>query len=352
MKHKILITLGALALLAASCNPFAPTTPAGVIKSANGGADWQFSNKIADQPKATLGSLNITQLIFDPNKTDQIFVSTDNDGIYKSEDGGSTWKNILSRFTTYDFAINPRDVNTIYAAGIFDDRGRVLATHDGGKSWQEVFNEASSGNVVRTVALNPDNPQELVIGLNSGHIIKSRDQGGTWSLLQNYNERVSRLRWHNGRLFAVIPNNGVYRSDDGGASFQNITASLSGPNNFSGVLISGSGIATFNQLAISSSNPNLMYLTTSGGLYRTDNGGSTWTFLPLPLRQRDVRIWAVSVAPTSDNVVYVSAGSNVYKTSDGGSTWQTQNTHTSGQVTTFAVHPLLPQIVYAGVFNQ
>jgi hypothetical protein len=136
----------------------------------------------------------------------------------------------------------PADI--IYAAGIFDERGRVLATRDGGKSWVEVFNEATTNNPVRSIALNPANPNEIVIGLASGAVIKSEDSGNNWRLLQNYGDRINRIRWQES-LYVLTRTKGLYQSSDGGASFRNITNSILPSNNF---LSHASGLLIFSAL--------------------------------------------------------------------------------------------------------
>jgi photosystem II stability/assembly factor-like uncharacterized protein len=354
MKWRNLSLLALVILLAAACNPFTSSTPAGIIKTANGGGDWQFANKLSDN-KGSLGGLSISQIAFDPKKSDRIFASSYNSGLFVSEDGGNTWRQILSRFTVYDFVVDPNSSDIIYAAGIITDHGRVLATRDGGKSWVEIFNEASTQNPVRAIALNPDNNQELVIGLGSGTVIKSQDAGVNWKLLQKYPDRINRVRWQAGSLYVVVRNAGLYRSTDGGASFDNLASSLVPATSVftnPGTLISPVGVANFNQVAISQSNPDTIYLTTSSGLFQSFNRGDSWTFVPLPLHQRDLPAQAVAIAPSSDNVVYTSVGSAVYKTSDGGNTWQAEDPHTTGLINALTVHPTLPQQAFAGIYAQ
>ena len=51
MKKNIILTICAISLMSASCNFFGPTTTAGVLKTSNGGVDWQASNKIKDRKR-------------------------------------------------------------------------------------------------------------------------------------------------------------------------------------------------------------------------------------------------------------------------------------------------------------
>ncbi len=353
-KIKIGLLVAAVALIAAGCaNPFSTPSVAGFLKTANGGADWQSDNAVKDNPKLSMSGLSISAMAFDPIKPERIFASSYDSGVFLSEDGGDTWKRILDKFLVYDIAIHPQNPGVIYAAGSYAGHGRLVVTRDGGKSWTEIFNEASSGNAVRTIALNPTNPAEVVIGLNAGSIIKSQDSGVTWRQVQNYNGRINKLRWKQSYLYAVIRESGVYRSTDGGNSFTSLTSSVTPTNNIASLLISSSEIGNFNQVAISDNSPDVMFITTDIGLYRTFNGGSSWEYVALPLKKKSVQTLAVSIAPSSDNIVYASAGATVYRSSDGGSTWQTQDTRTDGgQVNIILINPMLPQIAYAGIYGQ
>ena len=97
---------------------------------------------------------------------------------------GGTWARILGKILTYDFAIHPFDSNIIYAAGYFADKGRVVKTTDGGKSWEEVYSEAAVSVSVRSVALNPSQPNQVIIGNSAGSVAKSNDGGITWKLIK------------------------------------------------------------------------------------------------------------------------------------------------------------------------
>jgi photosystem II stability/assembly factor-like uncharacterized protein len=354
MKIKIFFAIGGLALMGASCNLLGGSSAtAGVLRTANGGVDWQFSNKVKDNDKASISGLSISRIQYSASATDRVYLGSYNGGMWRSEDGGGSWENVLSKISVYDFAVHPNDDNTVYAAGFFGDHGRVLVTRDAGKSWLEIFSEATTNNAVRSIAVNPDDPTQIVIGLSEGALIKSSDGGTSWKLLSSYNDRINRIAWQGGRLYAVVRNSGVFRSTDGGANFENMTASLMRATNLLGLTFSGSPVGVFNRLAVSKSNPDLLYLTTDQGLYRSKNGGGLWESVSLPVnRARQVSIMDVALAPSSDNIIYVGGGSIVYKSSDGGNSWLTQDTKSGGLVNALLIDPDLPQVAFAGIYIQ
>jgi len=352
MKNKILLLTFSLALVAAACNLFKAPVAAGVIKTVNGGTDWQFSNAVKDVKNGSIGGLSISKLAFDPQNDQVVYAGSYVGGLYKSEDSGETWKNILSKILVYDLAVNPRDPKTIYAAGSYADHGKVIKTTDGGATWQEVYNEASAQNPVRSVVLDPANPTQVVIGLHSGSVIRSGDSGSSWKLLTNFEDRVNRMAWQSSGLFVLLQNKGLAVSTDGGNSFQFRTESLV-KDLGSGTSSSISGYSdTFSQFYVDPNIDGLIYLTTSRGPYKTMDGGNTWTFLRLPTKGGTGNARAIIAVPGNSNVVYTSVDATVYKSLDGGNTWQTQQILTGGFVNAFLIDPQKPQIVYGGIYSQ
>lgn len=349
MKKIIILTICLLSLTSASCDLL--STPAsGVMRTSNGGVDWQASNKLKDGTGSII-NLSISKLSFDPQGSDALYASSYNSGIYSSRDGASSWEQILGQIPVMDFVIHPNDNQTIYAGGYFEERGRALVTRDGGKSWNAIYTAASSNSAVRAIALNPSSPEQIAIGMAQGELIMSNDAGATWRLVQSYNDRINKIIWTSEGIYVVVKATGIFKSIDNGNTFQLITSNLQSPGNTSSLSIFGDSVTSFNQLAISQSNPGTMYMTTNLGLYRSINSGSSWSFVPMPLRQESVTSQAVAIAPGSDNTVYVSAGAIIYKTADGGNTWSASESGAGELVSALLVDPNLPQVAYAGGYN-
>lgn len=349
MKKYILLTICLLSLTAASCNLF-NTPTAGIMRTSNGGVDWQASNKMKDG--GNILNLSISKLAFDPQGSDILYAGAYNAGIFASRDGAATWEEILGQIPVMDFVINPNDNQTIYAGGYFEDRGRALVTRDGGKSWNAIYTSATTNSAVRAIALNPSSPEQVAIGLSQGELIMSNDGGATWRLVQSYNDRINKIIWTFEGIYVVVKETGIFKSIDGGNTFQLITANLQSPGNTSTLAIFGDSVSSFNQMAISQSNPNTMYTTTNLGLYRSNNGGNSWSFVQMPLRQSALAPAAIAIAPNSDNIVYVSAGTVVYKTADGGNSWSASETGAGKLVNALLVDPNLPQVAYGGAYIQ
>ena len=341
---RIFSIFGAISLLAVSCNFLGggPVKTAGVLRSANGGTDWQAANAIKDKPEGSLGGVNISGLKFKPGSPETIFASSYNKGFFVSDDGGNSWRQLLSDFFVYDFAFDPGNSQAIYVSGMAADHGRVLVTRDMGKSWQEIYNEGTTGNGVRAVLA--DGSQRVYIGLEDGNLVRSDDAGLSWKLVKNFETRINAIRSYNGSLYVLARGKGLFRSEDG-QNFANVTGQVGSEDGFHVF----SNVGTYNQFSITVGS---IYLSTNNGLFRSFDQGSSWTRLVLPVQDQSASILPVAVAETNDSLVYTAVGSTIYKSTDGGNTWQTQNSNTSSLITALLVHPQNPQVVYAGVFAR
>ncbi len=351
MNRKLSIIILVLTLLSAGCNPFSKTLPGGLVKSVNGGVDWQFANTIKDNATVSLANYNISKLAFDPKNQQTIFAGTYTAGLFKSEDAGATWTNILSKIFVYDVAISPLDSKIIYAAGFFADHGRVLKTTDGGASWTQIYNEASINDAVRAMALNPQDPNQIMIGTATGSLIKSADGGLSWQLVKSFNDRINKLVWQNGGIYLVLQQQGLFKSTGFADTFTELTLSLSKIFDSKNYSYNSKTVSYFNQVFVDYTSPELIYLTTDQGLYKTVDEGKTWVLQGLPVKPEKSVARAIAISRVSSNIVYASVEATVYKSVDGGGSWQTQSINTAGFVNFILVDPVLPQIVYAGIYT-
>jgi len=109
-------------------------------------------------------------------------------------------------------------------------------------------------------------------------------------------------------------------------------------------------------------NPNVVYVATaSGGLWKTTNGGITWT--PLFDRQNTISIGDIAIDPKNPDVIWVgtgesnlrnsvSFGDGVYKSTDGGKTWQHLGLRDTRHISRILIHPQNPDIVYVGAVGH
>jgi len=267
----------------------------GVWKSSDGGSTWQplFDN----QPVSSIGSIAVAES--DPNI---IYVGTGEacirnnisfgDGVYKSVDGGKTWKNVGLRDTRHigRIIVHPRNPDIVFVAalghafGPNSERG-IFRSTDGGKTWEKIlYKDDKTGGIDITFARS--NPHILFAAL--------------WE--------ASRSPWG---LVSGGPGSGLYRSIDGGTTWKR----LEGDGLPKG-LLGRIGVS------VSATDPNRVYAlieAEQGGLYRSDDGGDHWTCVNDDHRFRQ-RAWYythVFADPQNPDTVYV-LNTGIYRSTDGG----------------------------------
>ncbi len=287
----------------------------GVWKSTNAGNSF---TPIFDE----YGSQSVGDVAFFQGNPDVIWVGTGEaanrnsvgwgDGIYKSTDGGETFTNMGLEDTYQIGAIapHPTDSNTAYVAAIGDlwsyqGRRGLYKTTDGGQTWQQLTNglpdDGRTGASV--VKLNPQNPDEVYVGMYQRlRRPWSMDSGG--------------------------PNGGIYKSTDGGASWTELTNGL--PEGDTGMI----DIDIYRQnpdivMAYVEASDNLPHdLSVPGpGIYRSEDGGASWTY-QFRHNSRPYYHGKVRVNPSDDQLVYVVAR-HFYYSEDGGETYEAGKPFTS-----------------------
>ncbi|HEY2473176.1 MAG TPA: hypothetical protein VGI19_00095 [Candidatus Cybelea sp.] len=219
------------------------------------------------------------------------------DGIYKTTDGGKNWSYAGLRDTHMiaKLVLDPRDPNVVYAASMGHvfrpnaERG-VFKTTDGGKSWRKVlFIDDKTGSI--DLAMDSRNPNVVYAAL--------------W--------QAQRVPW---KLTSGGPGSGLYKTTDGGNHWSKISSNR------------GFATGTIGKIGVSvaASNPQIVYATVQaldGGIFRSDNGGATWrrTNSEMKLRQRAFYYTAIFVDPTNPQLAYAPEVDGVYKTKDGGKTF-------------------------------
>jgi photosystem II stability/assembly factor-like uncharacterized protein len=345
------IFLFALVLLvSAGCDILGGGAILGVIKSVDGGGTWQVHSKIDGTKNAAIAGLVISEMAFDPSNHETIYLSSTNGGMWKSENSANSWKQILSRITIYDFYVDRNNTNRIFVVGVYDDHGKVLRTLDGGKTWEEIYNEASTSNAVNSVTVSPGNADEIYAALNSGVIVKSQDGGINWFVISELQDQVLKIRYDrvNNALYALARKKGLLKSTNGGVTWQDISGSIEKPG---GSDLQIATTQTFNRMALDDQFPGVIYVTSSAGLYKTVNDGNNWSFINLPVKDTALKPRAIA-SSKGGMVAYTSIGNTVFKTLNGGQSWQTQLTPTAAQINVILIDPVFPQISYAGIISR
>src|SRR5258707_1027653 len=223
------------------------------------------------------------------------------DGVYKSIDAGKTWKHLglhdAQQITA--IVVDPRNPDRVFVSvqghpyGPNVERG-IFRSLDGGKTFEKVlYKDENTGGA--DVVMDPGNSQVLFAAL--------------WAA------RVAPWEIRSGESF-VIPGSGLYKSMDGGATWRQITKGLPGADDLLGRI----------GIAIAPSNPKRLYLTAEAkkepGIYRSDDGGESWQHVNDDHRigGRGPGAMGIAVSPDNADLIYV-ANTTTWKSTDAGQTF-------------------------------
>ncbi len=300
----------------------------------------------------------IQSVAFDPKDPNIIYVGCDVGGFYVSFDFGKTFEvrnNGLRDYFVECIAVHPQNTNII----LLGTQGGIFRTTDKGKTWQWMRNgfpptqRYSYSAPIGAICFDPQNPNIVYAGIGrprnaregrdgqgQGAIYKSTDGGISWHRIDGgqlpKDAVISdiEVKPDDSNVILVATNRGLFRSDDGGKTWQPSNSGL--PHEF------------VQEIAFAPSQPNRVYLTLlttaregqtwNGGVYRSDDAGKTWQSCTgnLPQRvgpelYRQSNYGEIVVDPRNADVVYVGGRSwwnpGVYKTVDGGRTWQWVTIH-------------------------
>ncbi|MGC2196804.1 MAG: glycoside hydrolase [Terriglobales bacterium] len=361
-------------LVAALGHPYGPNPERGIFRSLDGGATW---DKVLFKDENTGG----VDLAFDPRNPQTIYgvmwasrrppwttsgaFGASGSGLYKSVDGGTTWRQLSkglpsgSDLGRVGIAIAPSDPSHMYAMVQSDKAGGVYRSEDAGESWQRVNSEervygrgddfawvrvhpmqpdtifvtntstyrsndgghtftaikgAPGGDDYHAVWINPDNPQIIALASDQGAAI-SVNGGATWSSW--YNQPTA-------QFYHVITDNQFPYWVYGGQQ-ESGSAGIASRSDFGEITFRDwypVGVEEYGYVAPDPLDPNMIY----GGKATKFNRvtGQTQDVSPVVLRTgkyRFNRTAPLIFSPADPHALYL--GSNVlFKTTDGGNSWQ------------------------------
>lgn len=342
---KNLVLLLAIPFIAASCTDlFLGNSGAmGVFRTDDFGSTFREANSV--DKNSNLSSTSPNVLIMDPSNTGTLYIGS-SAGIHRSTNGGENWTHILAGMLVADVAIDPKDSNTIYAAGISDNHATIIKTGDAGATWKSVYTEPTTSTAVRTLVVDPKDSKHLLAGLQTGEIISSGDFGTTWQPESRVEDRIIGIRYGpNLRPYLLTETGGLHKSTDEknftGISSQLTDAIISFDSNLSAV-------SQFLDMQFDARQPGVIYMATNEGLVRTVDDGINWTYVRMPLRNELLRTSAVAINPKDSNNIFATVGRTLFRSINGGLTWETLTLPTDQETRMILIDPNSPNTIYFG----
>ena len=349
------------------------TPGGGVWKTVDGGVVWK---PIFDRvPVSSIGAIAVA-----PSKPEVIYVGTGDvsmvggsvnmgDGVYRSADGGMTWRHIGLEDTEHigNLWVDPANPDVVLVAALGrtysknPQRG-VFKTTDGGKTWRKVLYKDDTVGAV-DLAFAAGNPEIGFAALwehytNPGHdrgaiessgfagVYKTTDGGDTWTqvtegLPSGRLGRIGVAVSADGRkVFAIVAGagrgagsgGGLYRSDDGGAHWSRSTQD---PR------IQGSGY--FSRVFLDPKNSDVVYVAQTS-LYRSEDGGHTFSsYKGAPGGDDNHALW---IDPADSNRMIMASDQGGTISMDGGKSWSSWYNQPTGQIYHLSTDNRYPYWVY------
>ncbi|HEX8489638.1 MAG TPA: YCF48-related protein [Chthoniobacterales bacterium] len=285
-------------------------TNRGIYRSTDAGDSW-----VQLQTAATPGLVNVESLAVDPRTTDVIYAGTWYLP-YKSTDGGSTWKSIktgmIDDSDVFAIDIDPRNPDHVIASacsGIYDSRNR-------GEQWRKVQGIPSQSRRTRAILQHPSTSGLVFAGTTEGFWRSTRGGGdGSWMLTTSKQLEINSIAVHPKNpetIFIGTNNYGVMVSRDAGKSFLPSNGGYSGR------------FANF--ILADREKPGRVYATTintatGGGFFFVSNdGGTTWN---ASMRNMPNRLISYSILQDErdPNIIYLGTNLGIYRSTDRGASW-------------------------------
>ena len=256
-------------------------------------------------------------LTHDPANPDRIFLGTSSGWLYLSTNSGASWSRFAhlgtGEYVLDHVAIDPSNSQTMYAAAWSAEKvgGDLFKTTDGGRTWNAL--QGMHGKSIRAMALAPSDPKVVVAGALDG-VFRSDDGGNSWRQISPPNHAEIK----NIESIAVDPQNPdvVYagtwhlpwKTPDGGKNWEHIKNGVIDDSDVFSIIVDPKA-------------PSVVYASACSGIYKSENGGDLFKKAQgIPFSARRTRV--LHQDPVNSNIVYAGTTEGLWRTTDSGKSWK------------------------------
>jgi hypothetical protein len=318
-------------------------TKSAVYKSIDNAANWSNDNYGFTGASALIGTTTVSGFAINPTQTSTVYAATGK-GVFKTTNGGRTWgpvNNGLPASGTVALVMNPSSPSTLYAAisDLTSNTG-VYKTTDGGGSWVKRSN-GIFGSEIHSLAIDPVTPNTLYVGVSfccglGSRVYKTTDGADNWGPVGNSPpvvpstltvDPLSHLTIY--ATDAATPGL-VQKSIDGGATWQPLSAT----------------VAFARSITISPLIAGVVYAGTDQGVFRSTDGGTSWT-------QISSKAGKIVLDPVNSSTLYLLTNpfsfqpEGLFRSTDNGQTFVPMNKGLNAPVAiALAIDPVKPSTLY------
>lgn len=337
--------------------------PLGTFRSADKGETWvQVNNYPTAQGVKNLAGVKVYNTFTDPSDPNALYLATRGQGLFFTYNKGDIWQSAgatLANKFIYAVAVDPKDKCTVLAS----DGPRIYKSTDCNRTWTLVYTDDRTGERVVSIAFDYGNSKNIYAALLSGEVLQSVDAGASWRMIKNFAASLTQYPAVNlqylatdplkpGRIYAAQSKTGLARSDDGGATWTDLSAGFTG---FTDSL-------SFYRLVLHPTEKDIVFWVSKYGILRSNDAGKTWADLKLLTPPGSVNIYALAISPKNSKEMYYvgtvlgvgdqPSRSTFYKTVDGGGNWLTKKLPTNNIPVSVVVHPVETNTVFVAFTIQ
>lgn len=320
-------------------------TDGGIFVSRDEGFSWA---KIGTLPEmeAFLKS-DVFSVLFDPGDENRAYIGTSTGLYVYSQVSGNISSIPAGLGMVQSVAVDQSNKNRMYLAVKSGSGGKILkATRP--YYFYEVYSTlgANSGKQdnVLGVWINRSSPNVVYAGTETGLFLESENFGESWFIKAEFKDKIRMLEMASNdakTMYAIVGNAGVFKTKNGGATWSDISNSLSSYGAGFNFLIEN--------IAIDPRDNNRLYAATSRGLLKSINGGSSFSRMELLSPEESPHILYVALDPLRDNVVYFAIGLQIHKTEDGGKNWKIKTLSGQRGVSAIKINPVNSKTIIVGL---
>lgn len=294
-----------------------------IFRTADAGVTWKHA-AVQLRPGAnslSLANTAVTTLAVDPTDPKAMYAGTPDRGMFYSYNGGQDWAATLENVGSIGpIAVDPLDRCTVYAAV----GSAIHSTTDCTRSWTRLVAAGGRGtNNVTAIVADSATEGRLYIGTTLGEVHRSEDGGVTWTLLYKFTAAVTKMLQSPNEpstLYVAINGKGLWRSADAGSTWEDVN-----PKEMKDGLPTTRnlrGTTAIRDVAVDYTVRDGMVVASDAGLWRTDDGGVSWSSSTLPVSQsRKIPLGQIAVDRTDSGHIYITVGSRMASTQNGGESW-------------------------------
>lgn len=323
-------------------------TTGGIFKSYDFGESFEDSNKaIINNKLSNIGGVNVSVIRMDPQDNKKIYVGTNGNGIYYSENGGLEWRNIFSKGKVYDLVLDAKNSGVVYVSF----GSQIYKTLDLGEKWDLIYSEERTMAKINTLAIDFVDNLTLYFGTSEGEVYKTQDGGESWKIVLEADDDIEKILVNPKnvrKIYVATRREGLYKSLDKGLSWAKLAYynedDRESRRNFRGV-------EDFFDMAFDSTKNDALIVASDFGLLKTTDGGNFWYEVPIltPPSSKNVYIRSLAINSNDGDQIYYATDQTFYRTFDGGKTWLAEKLPSTRSGNSILVDFKNGNVVYLGM---